>query len=308
MPGKDFTSPLSAMQMPMITIDPGEVTVQVLHSFLLSAVTPRPIALASTVDAEGNVNLSPFSFFNCFGSNPPLLIFSPARRVRDNTTKHTYENVLEVAEVVIHIVNYEMVHQTSLASSEYEKGVNEFVKAGFTPQASVMVAPPRIKEAPVAMECRVTQVISTGDKGGAANLILCEMLLMHIRKDVIGEDGRIDPVKLDVVSRLGGDWYARIGKESLFKVPKPLDKPGIGIDQLPDFIRTSDILTGNDLGRLANIDAVPSFDAESSVLREASADVLNDEGRRTGYARQLIKENRMKDAWQLLLYKTKNPD
>jgi flavin reductase (DIM6/NTAB) family NADH-FMN oxidoreductase RutF len=258
----------------MPVIEPEKLSVAALHGILLGAVTPRPIALASTVDVSGNVNLSPFSFFNCFGSNPPLLIFSPNRRVRDNTTKHTYENVLEVPEVVIHIVNHDMVQQVSLASTEYDKGVNEFAKAGFTEVPSIRVTPPRVKEAPVAMECKVRQVISTGDEGGAANLVLCEVVLMHISDDILDEAGKIDPVKLDAVARLGGDWYARIGRESLFTVPKPLEKKGIGIDQLPDEIRQSTVLTGNDLAQLANVEAIPVSDPCHPVFSMLSAEQL----------------------------------
>lgn len=285
----------------MITIDPKEVSNQALHAVLLGAVTPRPIALASTVDVAGNVNLSPFSFFNCFGSNPPVLVFSPSRRVRDNTTKHTYENVLEVPEVVVHIVNYAMVQQTSLASTEYGKGINEFVKAGFTQVPSRVVKPPRVAEAPVAMECKVRQVISTGDEGGAGNLIICEVVFIHINEAIMGDDGRIDPVKLDVVARLGGDWYARVGAESVFKVPKPVNTTGIGIDRLPDEIRLSKILSGNDLGLLANVESIPEFDAKHPVFKEISRDGLQRPEDRFHLAKALLAENRIQDAWQVLL-------
>src|SRR5688572_7953282 len=242
----------------MVTVDPKEISVAKMHAYLLGAVTPRPIAFASTVDKDGNVNLSPFSFFNCFGMNPPLLIFSPARRVRDNTTKHTYENVLEVPEVVVNVVNYAMVQQTSLASTEYPKGVNEFVKSGFTAIPSVKIRPPRVAESPVSMECKVLDVVATSDKGGAGNLVICEVLLMHIREDILDADGRIDPHKIDTVARLGGDWYCRVNGDALFKVPKPLDKLGIGVDQIPERIRLSNVLTGNDLGMLGNVESLPS--------------------------------------------------
>lgn len=228
-----------------------------MHSYLLGAVVPRPIAFASTLDKEGNVNLSPFSFFNCFGANPPILIFSPARRGRDNTTKHTYENVLEVPEVVINIVDYAMVQQMSLASTEYPKGVNEFVKSGLTSVSSTLVKPPRVGEAPVAFECKVLQVIPTGLEGGAGNLVVCEVVLAHIKDTVLDADGRIDPFKLDAVARMGGDWYCRANGDALFTVPKPLEKIGIGIDQLPEAIRTSKVLTGNDLAILANVENLP---------------------------------------------------
>jgi flavin reductase (DIM6/NTAB) family NADH-FMN oxidoreductase RutF len=278
----------------MVTLNPKEVSVPLFHSYLLGAVTPRPIALTSSIDKMGNVNLSPFSFFNCFGANPPVLIFSPARRVRDNTTKHTYENILEVPEVVIHIVNYSMVQQTSLASTEYPKNVNEFYKAGFTAEHSIMVRPPRVKEAPVAMECKVLQVIPTGEEGGAGNLVICEVLLMHIQESILTE-GKIDPVKLDAVSRLGGDWYARINAANLFSVAKPLDKVGIGIDQLPPSIRNSKILSGNDLGILANVVSIPSLN-ESEVLREQDRDEKIHEA-----AKKLIEENKVMEAWKVLL-------
>jgi flavin reductase (DIM6/NTAB) family NADH-FMN oxidoreductase RutF len=291
----------------MLTINPKDISVPAMHGYLLGAVTPRPIALASTIDAAGNVNLSPFSFFNCFGSNPPFLIFSPARRVRDNTDKHTYQNVLEVPEVVIHIVSYDMVHQTSLASTEYRKGIDEFIKAGFTAEPSLMVTPPRVREAPIAMECKVRQVISTGEEGGAGNLIMCEVVLMHIHENVLGEDGKIDPVKLDVVARLGGDWYARISADSLFKVPKPVDKTGIGIDNLPYEIRNSKILSGNDLGQLANVEAVPALELDHPVFHEFDVKGLNDSDTVFKTAKGLLSLGKIAEAWQLLLYKTKNP-
>lgn len=274
----------------MLTLYPKEIPVGKMHSFLLGAVTPRPIAFASTVDKEGNVNLSPFSFFNCFGANPPLLIFSPARRVRDNTTKHTYENVREVPEVVINIVTYEMVQQASLASTEYPRGVNEFVKAGFTPRESEKVKPPRVMESPVQMECRVLQIISTGEQGGAGNLVICEVVAMHIDEKILDADGRIDPYKLDAVARLGGDYYARVHGDSIFTVPKPIDKMGIGIDQLPASIRNSVILTGNDLAMLANVERIP--DREREFTSSGADHTL---------AKKLLSEGRVMDAWQVLL-------
>jgi flavin reductase (DIM6/NTAB) family NADH-FMN oxidoreductase RutF len=290
----------------MMTVNPQDISVGAMHNYLLSAVIPRPIALASTVDASGRINLSPFSFFNCFGANPPLLVFSPGRRARDNTTKHTYENVLEVREVVIHIVNYAMVQQTSLASTEYEKGVNEFVKAGFTEERSVLVSPPRVKESPIAFECRVLDVIRSGDQGGAGNLVLCEVLLMHIREDVLGEDGRIDPVKLDAVARLGADWYARIGAANIFKVPKPLTRKGIGIDQLPVNIRMSSVLTGNELAMLANVTDIPEAKEDDTALVTSGPGLSSEEGRHR-LAKELLQDNKVEEAWQVLLYKTKNP-
>lgn len=276
----------------MIKINPKDVSVSTFHSYLLGAVTPRPIALASSIDRAGNVNLSPFSFFNCFGANPPILIFSPSRRVRDNTTKHSYENVLEVPEVVIHIVSFSMVQQASLASSEYPKEVNEFEKAGFHAVKSELVRPPRVAESPVAMECKVQQVIQTGDQGGAGNLVICEVLLMHIQEEVM-TNGKIDPYKLDAVSRLGGDYYARINGESIFAVPKPLDKPGIGIDSLPEQIRTSMVLTGNDLAKLANVSEPPAV--------EGKAFTQQDSDKRHREAKALLEQNKISEAWQILL-------
>jgi flavin reductase (DIM6/NTAB) family NADH-FMN oxidoreductase RutF len=245
----------------MLTIDPKELAVPALHAYLLGAVAPRPIAFASTLDEEGNPNLSPFSFFNVFSSNPPILIFSPARRGRDNTTKHTYENAKVVRECVINIVNYDIVQQMSLASVEYAKGVNEFVKAGLTPIASDLVKPFRVKESPVQIECKINDVIELGTNGGAGNLVICEVLRMHIDEKVLDEKGNIDPFKIDQVARLGGDWYARV-RPGLFEVAKPNVKIGIGVDQIPNDIRFSKILTGNHLGQLGNVEILPD---ETSV-------------------------------------------
>jgi flavin reductase (DIM6/NTAB) family NADH-FMN oxidoreductase RutF len=242
-------------------IDPSKISSAALHQYLLGAVTPRPIALVSSIDSKGNVNLSPFSFFNVFGYNPPLLIFSPARRGRDNTTKHTYDNVKEVAEVVIHIVTYAMVQQTSLASTEYPRGINEFIKAGFTSIPSTKVKPPRVVESPVAMECQVKQIIETGFDGGAGNLVLCEVVCMHIDPKVLKNDGSIDPHALDVVARLGKNYYARIHGDQIFEVSKPLTSLGIGFDALPEAILHSHVLTGNDLAILANVSTLPSDEA-----------------------------------------------
>ncbi|MHA7130969.1 flavin reductase family protein [Algoriphagus namhaensis] len=228
------------------------------HALLQGSVAPRPIAFASTVDKEGKVNLSPFSFFNLFSTNPPIVIFSPSRRVRDNTTKHTLENVLEVPEVVIHVVSFDLVEQMSLASTEYPKGVNEFEKAGLTAVASEKVKPPRVKEAQIAMECRVNEVKALGDQGGAGNLVICEVLALHVSETVLDQDGTINPDKLDAVARLGGNWYSRASGDALFQIPKPLRTMGIGVDQLPDAVRNSTVLSGNNLGRLANVEELPS--------------------------------------------------
>lgn len=270
-----------------------------MHGYLLGAVAPRPIAFASTIDKEGNVNLSPFSFFNCFGANPPILVFSPARRGRDNTTKHSYENVLEVPEVVINIVNFAMVQQASLASVEYPKGVNEFIKAGFTQVHSSMVKPPRVRESPVSFECKVLQVIPTGDQGAAGNLIICEVLLVHIKDEILDEDGRIDPNKLDAVARMGGDWYCRAQGDALFTVPKPLDKIGIGIDQLPEKIRTSKILTGNDLGMLGNIERIPVTRKDLSKQEKGAIAQGTETTHRL--VQQYLKANQVAEAWNLLI-------
>ena len=240
----------------MKTIDPKAVSTAALHGYMLGAVTPRPIAFASTIDAMGNVNLSPFSFFNVFSANPPIMIFSPARRGRDNTTKHTYENVLQVKQVVINIVNYDIVQQMSLSSTEYGKGVNEFEKSGLTPLASQTIKPPRVAESPVQFECKVNEVVSLGTQGGAGNLVICEVLKMHIDEAILDANGNIDPVKLDAVSRMGGNWYGR-AKEGMFEVPKPLSTLGIGFDQLPKAVCISKFLTGNDLAMLANVQVLP---------------------------------------------------
>lgn len=240
----------------MISIAPHEIKTAQLHGYLLGAVAPRPICFASTVDKEGRVNLSPYSFFNVFSAKPPIMIFSPARRVRDNTVKHTLENVLETNEVVINIVSYQMVQQMSLSSTEYAKGVNEFVKAGFTELASDIVKPPRVKEAHVQFECKVNEVIALGNEGGAGNLVICEVVKLHINEAILDEKGAIDPLKIDTVSRLGGSWYGR-SKKGLFEVPKPLTTLGIGVDALPQTIRLSKVLTGNDLGMLANVETLP---------------------------------------------------
>lgn len=274
-----------------------------MHGYLLGAVTPRPIAFASTVDKSGNVNLSPFSFFNCFGANPPILVFSPARRGRDNTTKHTYENVKEVSEVVINVVDYSMVQQASLASTEYPKGVNEFVKAGFTEIASTKVKPPRVAESPVSMECKVLQVIETGDQGAAGNLVICEILLMHIKDEVLDNDGRIDPWKLDAVARLGQDYYCRVNGDSIFKVPKPLDKMGIGVDNIPEHIRLSKILTGNDLGMLGNVESLPDAASVHEFRNKYEVKQALQEGEVAIHklAHVLLEKGEVDNAWKVLL-------
>ena len=232
--------------------------------YLQHVVAPRPVCFASTIDKEGNVNLSPFSFFNLFSSNPPIVIFSPSRRVRDNTTKHTLENVMEVPEVVINIVTYEMVHQVSLASCEFPKEVNEFAKAGFTAEPATLVKPPMVKESLVKMECKVVEVKPLGKEGGAGNLVICEVIRMHIDDSLLDENRKMDQRKIHHIARLGGDWYSKVDETNLFMVPKPNTELGIGVDALPESIRNSDILSGNDLGHLANVREMPliepSFD------------------------------------------------
>lgn len=255
-------------------INPSDLTTGALHRFLLGAVAPRPIAFASTVDAQGNSNLSPFSFFNAFGVNPTTLIFSPSRRGRDNTTKHTYQNIKEVPEVVINVVNYDIVHQASLASTEYAKGVNEFIKAGFTPLPSETIRPFRVKESPVQFECKVRQVIETGDGGGAANLVICEITMIHVHEDVLDENDIPDADKIKLVGRHTGDYYVKAFGESLFKVAKPLLRMGMGIDELPEHIRLSKILTGNHLGKLGNIEMMPDTEAIKRVKDSQEVRIL----------------------------------
>lgn len=293
----------------MRTIDPGSVKTSVFHSYMLGAIAPRPIAFASTVDKDGKVNLSPFSFFNAFGSKPPVIVFSPARRVRDNSIKHTLENVYETMEVVINVVNYAMVQQMSLASTEYPKGVDEFVKAGFTPVASELIRPPRVKESPVQMECKVLQVIETGTEGGAANLIVCEILRMHIDESVMTDD-KIDPFKIDLVARMGGDWYCRASGAALFEVPKPNVKLGIGYDQIPEPVRNSKVLSGNDLGQLGNIEALP---LEEAVRTYRQRDFMKELESKFGHhpemqaeqlhalAKALLQQKALEEAWLTLL-------
>lgn len=292
-----------------MTIDPKEIPVQQLHGHLLSAVAPRPIAFASTVDKDGNVNLSPFSFFNVFSANPPVMIFSPARRGRDNTTKHTLENVKEHAEVVVNVVSYDMVQQMSLSSTEYGKGVNEFVKAGFTEEKSERVKPPRVKEAPVSFECKVIEVKSLGEQGGAGQLVICEVLLIHIADRVLDEHGKIDPNKIDLVARMGGNWYARAKGDAIFEVTKPLTTMGIGVDQIPDNIRTSTVLTGNHLGQLGNVEQLPteeevqSFSSEPEVraILDSFDDEENIQLELHKLAADLLNEGEVETAWKVLM-------
>ncbi len=285
----------------MITIDPKTIPVPKMHSYLLGAVVPRPIALASTIDAQGRVNLSPFSFFNVFSANPPVLIFSPARRGRDNTTKHTYENVKEVPEVVINIVTYRMVDQVSLASCEYPRDVNEFVKAGLTELPSAVVRPPRVAESPVHFECRVNQVIELGQGGAAGNLVICEVMRMHIDPAVTDPDGRINPYKLDAVARMGADYYLRAQGDNIFSVPKPNEKLGIGIDALPESLRSSPVLTGSDLAKLANVERIPESDGVTVSLKEVQEAMQRGAEALHKLAQQALANGDVSRAWQVLL-------
>ena len=246
----------------MLTLSTDQLSTQEIQQYLQYAIAPRPICFASTIDLEGNVNLSPFSFFNLFSMNPPVCIFSPSRRVRDNTTKHTLENIKMVPECVINIVNYKMVQQISLASCDYPKGTNEFIKAGFTPLASELVKPPRVAEAPIQLECIVQEVITLGDNAGAGNLVLALIKKIHIKEEVLDANKNIDQIKLDLVARLGGDWYARITEDNLFKVEKPNTKLGIGFDQLPVGIIASELLSNNEKGQLANYNILPESNVQ----------------------------------------------
>lgn len=291
------------------TYNPADLKVMELQGLLQGAIAPRPICLASTIDADGNVNLSPFSFFNMFSTKPPILIFSPARRGRDNTTKHTLENVHEVKEVCINIVNYAMVQQTSLSSTEYGKNVNEFVKAGFTAEPSVTIKPPRVKESPVQLECIVTQIVPLGTEGGAGNLVICEVKLIHVNTDVLNAVGKIDQQKIDLVARLGGDWYARAHGDALFEVPKPLTTLGMGVDALPDEFKNSKILTGNNLGMLGNTEILPDasdievYKRMNKELLHAHQTLIGDEliEAKHKIAHDLLEKKEVESAWKVLL-------
>ena len=296
----------------MKTINPKDLATPELQNLLQGAVSPRPIAFVSSISGAGEVNLSPFSFFNLFSANPPILVFSPSRRVRDNTSKHTLDNVLEVPEVVIHVVGHDLVEQMSLASTEYPKGVNEFVKAGLTAVPSNQVAPPRVKEAPVAFECKVLQVLPLGDQGGAGNLVICEVIQIHLDEAILDSSGAIAPLKLDPVARLGGNWYTKVTADSLFQIPKPLMTLGIGVDQIPEDIRNSPVLSGNNLGRLANVERLPS--SEELALFSARED-LEDIRRRFRldeeswidhlhrWAKEELEAGNVDLAWKILLQK-----
>ncbi|WP_397444579.1 flavin reductase family protein [Polaribacter sp. R77954] len=286
----------------MLSIDPKEISTPKLHSYLLGAVAPRPIAFASTIDADGNPNLSPFSFFNVFGANPPTMIFSPARSVRNNTTKDTLDNAEITKEVVINVVNYAIVQQMSLSSAMYPKGVNEFEKAGLTMLKSDIVQPFRVAESPVQFECKVTDVIYTGNKGGAGNLIICEVLKMHINEAVLDTDGGIDPYKIDLVARAGGSYYSR-AKDGFFEIPKPISSLGIGVDQIPESIKNSEVLTGNNLGMLGNVNQIPNAKAVDNFAKEHPEFIGLETVKKHTFAQKFLKINDVESAWKVLLIK-----
>jgi len=293
----------------MLTIDPKEIPVPKLHHYLLGAVGPRPIAFASTIDKDGNRNLAPFSFFNVFSANPPIMVFSPARSGRTNTTKNTFDNVKEVAEVVINIVNYSIVEQMSLASSPFEADVDEFVKSGLTPVASETVKPFRVKESPVQFECKVNEVVELGTEGGAGNLVICEVTKIHINKAILDDNGAIDQHKIDLVSRMGGNWYCRANSDSMFEIKKPIMTVGIGYDAIPEDIRNSKILSGNDLGKLGGIEELPNEtdvnDHKLIELSELFVDLEDEQDKLEielhKRAKQELKEDKLKEAWMTLL-------
>ncbi|GGH36179.1 flavin reductase [Mangrovimonas yunxiaonensis] len=288
----------------MTSFEPKELSTGKLHGYLLSAVAPRPIAFASTIDANGAPNLSPFSFFNVFSANPPILIFSPARRVRDNTTKHTLENVEITKEVVINVVNYDLVHQMSLSSTEYPTGVNEFEKAGLTMLPSDLVKPFRVAESPIQLECRVNNVVKLGTEGGAGNLVICEVVKLHIDNDVLNEDNIIDQEKLDLVARAGGSYYSR-ARNGFFEIPKPLTTLGIGVDSFPEEIKNSMVLTGNDLGMLGNVEQLPTQEAIKTFIAEISERYPNivDASTREKHklAHNYLSFGDIQSAWKILL-------
>ncbi|NAW50957.1 flavin reductase family protein [Elizabethkingia argentiflava] len=271
----------------MKSLLPNEISSQQLQNLMQTAIAPRPIAFVSSIDQQGNVNLSPFSFFNMFSTQPPIIIFSPSRRLRDNTTKHSLQNVLDTREVAIGIVNFPIVQQASLTSTEYKKGVNEFIKAGLKMKPADLISPPLIEESPVNFECKVNDIISLGNKGGAGNLVICEVIKIHIREEYLDDKGNLDQKKLDLVARLGSNWYARNTGDNLFEVPKPLIKKGIGFDQLPDSIKYSSVFTGNDLGMLSNIEHLPQGHFSTQKKKHQKA-------------HELLLENKIEEAWKVL--------
>ena len=290
----------------MLSIDPKAISPAKLQGYLQSAVAPRPIAFASTLDENGTPNLSPFSFFNVFSSNPPILIFSPARRVRNNTVKHTLINAQNTKEVVINVVNYDIVQQTSLSSTEYPDGVNEFIKAGLTMLPSDVVKPFRVAESPVQFECKVNDVIALGSEGGAGNLVICEVVKIHINEAVLDKDGLIDQHKIDLVARMGANWYSR-SNVGMFEVEKPLTTLGVGVDAIPNFVRESPIFNGNDLGKLGNIEAIPT-EEEIAIFVQSNFTVkavlsADDEVKKQQLAKDFLDQNDTISAWKVLLAK-----
>lgn len=294
----------------MLTIDPKDHKTGVVHQYLLHAVAPRPIAFVSTVDKDGHPNLSPFSFFNVFSAKPPIAVFSPARSGRTGATKNTFDNVKETGECVINVVNYALVQQASLSSTEYAKGINEFVKAGLTEEPSKLVRAPRVKESPVQIECKVREVVELGQEGGAGNLVICEVLLIHVSEDVLGADNMIDQQKIDLVGRLGGDWYTRASGDALFKVAKPIGTMGIGVDNIPVRIRLSKVLTGNHLGILGNVEHLPTSEeviafrnsgAILEVFQDYAANRQKLEEHLHHIAARLLDEGKAAEAWKVLL-------
>jgi flavin reductase (DIM6/NTAB) family NADH-FMN oxidoreductase RutF len=283
----------------MLTIDPKTLTVQQVQKYLQNAIAPRPICFASTVDRDGNPNLAPFSFFNLFSSNPPIAVFSPAYSGRTGASKNTLDNVREVPECVINVVNHRMVHQVSLASSPFAKGVNEFVKAGFTPVASDLVKPARVKESPVQMEAKVIEIKELGKSGGAGNLVICEIVRFHIDESVLNDQNQIDTRKIDLVSRMGDNWYCRAHGDALFEVEKPITTIGIGIDQIPEAIRASHVLSANNLGLLGSVEHLPSQEEISSYKKELKD--FRSEAEKHEYAKVLLEANKVREAWMVLL-------
>jgi flavin reductase (DIM6/NTAB) family NADH-FMN oxidoreductase RutF len=285
----------------MLSIDPKTLPIPQLHAYLMGAVGPRPIAFASTIDKEGRPNLAPFSFFNVFSSNPPVLIFSPNRSGRTGETKHTHDNVLEVPEVVINVVNYDMVQQMSLASSPYSKGTDEFIKSGFTKIPSITIKPFRVAESPVQLECKVTEVKELGKTGGAGNLIFSEVQMIHIKEEVLGATKNIDQQKIDLVARMGGNWYCRASGNALFELEKPITTLGIGVDALPAEIKNSKVLTGNHLGMLGNLEALPDNNEVEDM--RGIATLISSEEQLHEKLKNLLNENKVKEAWALILCK-----
>jgi flavin reductase (DIM6/NTAB) family NADH-FMN oxidoreductase RutF len=290
----------------MLSIDPKQIAPAKLQGYLQSAVAPRPIAFASTLDAFGNPNLSPFSFFNVFSSNPPILIFSPARRVRDNTIKHTLINSQKTGEVVINVVNFDIVQQMSLSSTEYPDGVNEFEKAGFTMLPSDLVKPFRVAESPVQFECKINEIIALGNQGGAGNLVICEVVKIHIDEAVLDASGMIDQHKIDLVARMGGNWYSR-SNVGMFEVEKPLTTLGVGVDMVPDFVLDCGYFDGNDLGKLGNIEKIPT-EEEIAIFVKTNFEVkavlsADDIDKKYQKAKEYLDNGRVLDAWKLLLAK-----